>query len=171
MTAPVITHLRHIDLAVPDFAKQLDFYTNTWGLTSEHTDTGLAFLAAEGSPENYIVRLREATDKRIDLISFGVASPADVDVLAAHTGHRRGPAGQRTRGDHHPRRGIRVPVLRQRGPHRRNQRRRGDPRSPRDRGRRVDPGPAVPCGDQQPEARTRPGRSTRSTWVSGCRTP
>jgi len=83
MTTPTITHLRHIDLAVPDFAKQLDFYTNTWGLTSEHTDTGIAFLAAEGSPENYIVRLRESADKRIDLISFGGASPADVDVLAA----------------------------------------------------------------------------------------
>jgi catechol 2,3-dioxygenase-like lactoylglutathione lyase family enzyme len=83
VTAPVITHLRHIDLAVPDFAKQLEFYTNTWGLKSEHTDTGLAFLAAEGSPENYIVRLREATDKRIDLISFGVGSPADVDEFAA----------------------------------------------------------------------------------------
>src|SRR5690349_10742175 len=81
--APAITHLRHVDLAVPDFAKQLDFYTNTWGLTSEHTDTGLAFLAAEGSPENYIVRLRQAADKRIDLISFGVASAADADALAA----------------------------------------------------------------------------------------
>ena len=34
MTTPTITHLRHIDLAVTDFAKQLDFYTNTWGLTS-----------------------------------------------------------------------------------------------------------------------------------------
>ena len=83
MTAPVITHLRHIDLAVPDFAKQLDFYTNTWGLRSEHTDSGLAFLAAEGSPENYIVRLRQAGDKRIDLIAFGAASPAEVDALAA----------------------------------------------------------------------------------------
>lgn len=83
MTAPLITHLRHVDLAVPDFATQLEFYTTTWGLTSEHTDTGLAFLAAEGSPENYIVRLRQASDKRIDLISFGAASPADVDALAA----------------------------------------------------------------------------------------
>ena len=80
---PLITHLRHVDLAVPDFAKQVDFYTNTWGLSAEHTDTGLAFLAAEGSPENYIVRLRQAGDKRIDLIAFGAASPAEVDALAA----------------------------------------------------------------------------------------
>jgi catechol 2,3-dioxygenase-like lactoylglutathione lyase family enzyme len=83
MTQRLITHLRHVDLAVPDFGKQLDFYTNTWGLTAEHSDSGIAFLAAEGSPEQYVVRLRQATDKRIDLISFGVATPADVDALAA----------------------------------------------------------------------------------------
>ena len=82
MTQRLITHLRHVDLAVPDFGKQLDFYTNTWGLTPEHSDSGLAFLAAEGSPEQYVVRLRQATDKRIDLISFGAATPADVDTIA-----------------------------------------------------------------------------------------
>ena len=135
MTAPVITHLRHIDLAVPDFAKQLDFYTNTWGLTSEHTDTGLAFLAAEGSPENYIVRLREATDKRIDLISFGVGSPADVDAFAARLATNGVKLVSEPGADSHPGRGLRVPVLRQRGPHRRDQRRRRDPPAPRDRGR------------------------------------
>ena len=40
MTQRLITHLRHVDLAVPDFDKQLDFYTDTWGLTAEHSDTG-----------------------------------------------------------------------------------------------------------------------------------
>ena len=54
MTERLITHLRHVDLAVPDFDKQLDFFTGAWGLTAEHTDTGLAFLAAEGSPEQYV---------------------------------------------------------------------------------------------------------------------
>src|SRR5687768_14750120 len=83
MTPRLITHLRHVDLAVPDYDKQLDFYTGTWGLTPEHTDSGLTFLAAEGSPEQYVVRLREAADKRIDLIAFGVATAADVDTLAA----------------------------------------------------------------------------------------
>ena len=51
MTQRLITHLRHVDLAVPDFDKPLDFYSGIWGLKPEHTDTGLAFLAAEGSPE------------------------------------------------------------------------------------------------------------------------
>ena len=79
----LITHLRHIDLAVPDHDRQLDFYTSAWGLTAEHSDSGLSFLAAEGSPEQYVVRLRQATDKRIDLIAFGAATAADVDTLAA----------------------------------------------------------------------------------------
>jgi len=82
MTDRLITHLRHVDLAVPDHDKQLDFFTGAWGLKAEHTDTGLTFLAAEGSPERYVVRLRQAPDKRIDLIAFGAASAADVDTLA-----------------------------------------------------------------------------------------
>ena len=28
MTQRLITHLRHVDLAVPDYQSQLDFYTN-----------------------------------------------------------------------------------------------------------------------------------------------
>ena len=82
MTDRLITHLRHVDLAVPDYDKQLDFFTGTWGLTAEHGEKGLAFLAAEGSPERYVVRLRQAPDKRVDLIAFGAGSPADVDALA-----------------------------------------------------------------------------------------
>jgi len=82
MTDRLITHLRHVDLTVPDFGTQLDFFTGVWGLTPEHSDTGLAFLAAQGSPEQYVVRLREAADKRVDLIAFGVAEAADVDALA-----------------------------------------------------------------------------------------
>jgi catechol 2,3-dioxygenase-like lactoylglutathione lyase family enzyme len=82
MTDRLITHLRHIDLAVPDHARQLEFFTGTWGLKAEHSDSGLTFLAAEGSPEQYIVRLRQSPDKRIDLIAFGAASSADVDTLA-----------------------------------------------------------------------------------------
>jgi catechol 2,3-dioxygenase-like lactoylglutathione lyase family enzyme len=82
LTAAPITHLRHVDLAVPDFDKQLAFYTDTWGLTEVANDSGIAFLAAEGSPEQYVVRLRRG-EKRMDLVSFGAASSTDVDALAA----------------------------------------------------------------------------------------
>ncbi len=78
-----LTHLRHVDLAVPDYEKQLDFYSGVWGLTATVKDSGIAFLAAEGSPEQYVIRLRKAGEKRLDLISYGAATPADVDALAA----------------------------------------------------------------------------------------
>jgi len=76
-----ITHLRHVDLAVPDYEKQLAFYTGVWGLTPVAEDNGIAFLAAEGSPEQYVVRLRHG-DKRMDLVSFGAANTGEVDALA-----------------------------------------------------------------------------------------
>ena len=84
MTESLITHLRHVDLAVPDFERQLGFYTRTWGLTTVASDSGIAFLAAEGSPERYVIRLRKAADKRLDLVSFGAAAAADVDAIAEH---------------------------------------------------------------------------------------
>jgi catechol 2,3-dioxygenase-like lactoylglutathione lyase family enzyme len=83
MDARLLTHLRHVDLAVPDYDKQLDFYAGVWGLTKVAEDSGISFLAAEGSPEQYIVRLRKAKEKRLDLISYGAANPADVDTIAA----------------------------------------------------------------------------------------
>ncbi|MGH1504232.1 MAG: VOC family protein [Acidimicrobiales bacterium] len=86
MTERLITHLRHVDLAVPDYATQREFYRDTWGLSETETDSGLSFFAAEGSTENYVVRLRESADKRIDLIGIGAASRADVDGLAAKLG-------------------------------------------------------------------------------------
>ncbi|MEU5882117.1 VOC family protein [Spirillospora sp. NPDC047279] len=78
----LITHLRHVDLAVPDYERQREFYGGVWGLTEVANDSGISFLAAEGSPEQYIVRLRRAGEKRLDLIAFGAETPADVDALA-----------------------------------------------------------------------------------------
>ena len=82
----LITHLRHVDLAVPDYDKQREFYTTLWGLTPVAEDRGIVFLAAEGSPEQYIVRLRKDAEKRLDLVSYGAASAADVDSLAERLG-------------------------------------------------------------------------------------
>ena len=78
----MITHLRHVDLAIPDYDRQLAFYTETWGLTPVAGDRGITFLAAEGSPERYVIRLRQDPAKRLDLVAFGVATSADVDEQA-----------------------------------------------------------------------------------------
>ncbi|WP_405181084.1 VOC family protein [Nocardia sp. NBC_01377] len=86
MTDRLITHLRHVDLAIPDFDTQREFYTNLWGLTPVAEDNGIVFLAAEGSPEQYIVRLRKDSEKRLDLISYGVASREDVETMAERLG-------------------------------------------------------------------------------------
>ncbi|WP_030442337.1 VOC family protein [Actinoplanes subtropicus] len=86
MNERLITHLRHVDLAVPDYDKQFEFYTTMWGLEPTVIDDGIAFLAAAGSPEQYSVRLRRAAEKRLDLIAFGAATPADVDALASRLG-------------------------------------------------------------------------------------
>lgn len=86
MTDYAFTHLRHIALAVPDFDKQLEFYTGHWGLSVVGTDSGVTYLAAEGSPEQYVVRIRKDEQKRLDLISYGAADPAAVDALADKLG-------------------------------------------------------------------------------------
>lgn len=78
-----ITHLRHVDLAVPDYAEQCAFYATHWGLVGTTDGSGLTYFAAEGSPEQYVVRVRRADSKRLDLIAFGVADRAAVDSLAS----------------------------------------------------------------------------------------
>lgn len=80
-----ISHLRYLALAVPNFEEELTFLTKHWGLTevARSGEGDVAYLAAEGTPEPYSVRLRRG-DKRIDLISFGAHTDADVDTL-----HRR----------------------------------------------------------------------------------
>ncbi|NDZ92993.1 oxidoreductase [Streptomyces sp. SID6673] len=80
------THLRHIGLAVPDHDKQVEFYTQNWGLSEVGTDGDVTYLAAAGSPERYAVRVRRSADKRVDLIAFGAADNQAVDDLAARLG-------------------------------------------------------------------------------------
>ena len=78
-----VTSLRHVDVAVPDFDETVDFYGGVWGLKRVDGDKDVAFLAAEGSDEQFIYRVRKADEKRLDLIAFGADSPEDVDELAA----------------------------------------------------------------------------------------
>ncbi|KAE8765377.1 VOC family protein [Georgenia thermotolerans] len=81
-----ITHIRHFDIAVPDFEKQVEFYKNHWGLTVQHDDGDVVYFAAEGSPEQYVTRVRRSADKRLDLVAFGAADRQAVDTLAQDLG-------------------------------------------------------------------------------------
>jgi len=84
MTRRLISHLRYLALTVPGFDAEHEFLTKYWGLTEVATATvegaRVSYLAAEGSPEPYVVRLREGT-KRIDLISYGALDRDDVVAL------------------------------------------------------------------------------------------
>lgn len=86
MTERLITHLRHVDLAVPDFERQREFYVDLWGLTEVARDGDLSYLAAEGSTEPFVVRLRGGDDKRVDVIGIGAADRTAVDQLCEQLG-------------------------------------------------------------------------------------
>ena len=144
-----ITHLRHVDLAVPDYDTQRTFYKDTWGLTEVGTDGDLSYLAAEGSPEQYVIRLRKDADKRLDLISFGATDAAAVDALAAKLGTEGiqlvgEPGKLQTAGGGY---GFRFFDIDGRTIEISSRRR--DPPAPRDRGGRGDPRPHLARGDEQ----------------------
>lgn len=77
-----VTSLRHVDVAVHEFDRLVDFYSGVWGLQRVDGERDVAFLAAEGSPEQFIYRIRRADEKRLDLIAFGADTAEDVDTLA-----------------------------------------------------------------------------------------
>lgn len=83
-----ITHLRYVAMAVPDLDSAVSFYTKTWGLSASGRDGDIAYLAAEGSPEPYVYRLRQAGDgaRRLDCIGFGAPDAGHVDELASRLG-------------------------------------------------------------------------------------
>lgn len=78
-----ITHLRHVDIAVPDYEKQVAFYSEQWGLADVGGESDLTYFAAVGSPEQYVVRVRRAPEKRLDLVALGAADRRSVDSLAS----------------------------------------------------------------------------------------
>ncbi|HYJ49055.1 MAG TPA: VOC family protein, partial [Microbacterium sp.] len=81
MTERLVSHLRYAALAVPNFEEEREFFRKYWGLTEVSAEDGLSYLAAEGSTEPFILRLR-ADDKRIDLVGFAVEDRDDLHALA-----------------------------------------------------------------------------------------
>jgi catechol 2,3-dioxygenase-like lactoylglutathione lyase family enzyme len=77
-----ITGVRYVALGVQDLNAGLGFYRDEWGLVAETVDGDLAYLAAEGSTDPFALRLRDAGENRLDLVSFAVPERADVDWYA-----------------------------------------------------------------------------------------
>ena len=75
-----VTHVRYVGLAVPDFERERVFLAQNWGLPEVALDADTAYFAAEGSREQFVFRLRKAAERRLDVLSLGVASDKPVTV-------------------------------------------------------------------------------------------
>ena len=76
-----VTALRYYGIAGPAFDEAVAHFSGPWGLTLVENTGEVAYLAAEGSPEFFCLRLRRDTEKRHDLTAFGTDSAADVDAI------------------------------------------------------------------------------------------
>ena len=76
-----VTEIRYVGYAVPDLDAETGFYIDNWGLRQAGSADGMIYLAAEGHDEPFVVRLRKAADKRIDVIALAAATRSDVDSL------------------------------------------------------------------------------------------
>lgn len=77
-----ITGLRYIAVAVENFDETLAFYTQLWGLEAVSVEpNGLAYLASPTDRAAFILRLRKADAKRVDLAAFSCGSAGEIDGL------------------------------------------------------------------------------------------
>ncbi len=76
-----VTEIRYVAYALPEMETEREFYRDVWKLKERGEKDGMIHLAAEGSDELFVVRLRHAEEKRIDLIGLRAETDADVDAL------------------------------------------------------------------------------------------
>ena len=81
-----VTEIRYVGLALPDLEAERQFYADKWGLRQVAERDGLIYFAADGHDELFVLRLRQAKDKRVDVIALAAASAEDVDALFAKVG-------------------------------------------------------------------------------------
>jgi len=76
-----VSEVRYVGYAVPDLEAERRFYADVWGLTEVTADDGMVYFAAAGTPEKYVVRLRQDAVQRIDVMAWAADTRADVDAL------------------------------------------------------------------------------------------
>ena len=81
MTGYAFTHLRHFAIAVPDYRRQLDFYTGHWGLSVAATDGDVTYLAAEGCLKGMPRVAEEREDSVDDEALLEPCEPPDIDAV------------------------------------------------------------------------------------------
>jgi catechol 2,3-dioxygenase-like lactoylglutathione lyase family enzyme len=93
-----VSDIRYVGYGVTDLEAERKFYTDTWGLREVGEKDSMVHFAAQGDDELYVVRLRPADRKQIDIIAFAaqvvdagckiVFTPRDLDTLGGGYGFR-----------------------------------------------------------------------------------
>jgi catechol 2,3-dioxygenase-like lactoylglutathione lyase family enzyme len=78
-----LTGIRRVALGVRDLDAAVDFYTTTWGLEPVSRTSDLVHLAAAGSDEPFVLRLRRDDVDRLDLVTLAAQDRAAVDAVMA----------------------------------------------------------------------------------------
>lgn len=76
-----VTEIRYVGYAVTDLEAERAFYRDNWGLKEVAEPDGMVYFATHGYAELYVVRLRQAEEKRVDVIALAADSRGDVDAL------------------------------------------------------------------------------------------
>lgn len=86
-----ISHVMSVALAVPNIDEATTFYRDLWQLELLDKDGDRRYFGA-GCAEDHILRLRQDDIARVDLVTFAVRSPADVDAIVERVGLAEGGA-------------------------------------------------------------------------------
>lgn len=78
-----VTEIRYVGYAVSDLDAEMRYYDELWGLERVPSDDGLVWYKTQGDDEHHVVRLRHATESRVDVIAFAADNRGDVDALCA----------------------------------------------------------------------------------------
>ena len=78
-----VSEIRYVGYALPDLETERAFYRDAWGLVQAAERDGMVYFAAPGHDEPCVVRLRQADQRRIDVIALATGTRAEVDALQA----------------------------------------------------------------------------------------
>ena len=78
-----VNEIRYVGYSVTDLDAESAFYQDVWGLDRVAADDDLVWFKSRGHEEHQIVRLKQGSVNRIDVIQLSAATRADVDALHA----------------------------------------------------------------------------------------
>lgn len=78
-----VTDIRYVGYGLPDVQAERTFYRDVWGLREAASQEGCHYFAAEGDDEPFVVRLRAAQDRRVDVIALAADNRTSVTELFA----------------------------------------------------------------------------------------